>query len=209
MSSRPVQHDENHTSRYNYTLIYMRYHEIKDQCMHLQPDLDIYFPVSSLPWTPGWKLPGSKLRRSDLWWSWCVETIGKKVEIKKWQSLPERAGQPVPLQLINIFCAIWACLLHDLYICFYWGEDIQKQAILLADDAGQKGKREISFGNLTKMQASHSQPCQLQSVASSGIPFPVSDDVRWLTFRCGLSTARLRRRSFGLWAWWKLGSWCL
>ena len=26
------------------------------------------------------------------------------------------------------------------------GEDIQKQAILLADDAGQKGKREISFG---------------------------------------------------------------
>ena len=25
------------------------------------------------------------------------------------------------------------------------GEDIQKQAILLADDAGQKGKREVTF----------------------------------------------------------------
>ena len=25
------------------------------------------------------------------------------------------------------------------------GEDIQKQAILLADDAAQKGKREVSF----------------------------------------------------------------
>lgn len=24
--------------------------------------------------------------------------LGKEVEIKKWQSLPERAGQPVPLQ---------------------------------------------------------------------------------------------------------------
>ena len=50
-------------------------------------------------------------------------------------------------------------------------------------------------------------PCQLQSVASSGIPFPVSDDVRWLHFKCGLSTAPFKEKV--LWALSLMETWLM
>ena len=68
----------------------------------LQPDSDrcIYFSFSSLPWTPGWKLPGTKLRRSDLWRNWCVETIRKKVQNQEVPRVARTDRRAVPL---NVF----------------------------------------------------------------------------------------------------------
>ena len=66
-----------------------------------------------------------------------------------------------------------------------WGEDIQKQAILLAEDAGKDGKREFFFGHLA-------------GLTNSNLPVPLLSNF----------ALDLRRRSLGLWARWKLG-WAL
>ena len=68
----------------------------------------------SPPWTLGWKLPGSKLRRSDLWRSWCVEPWSGP----GCQNMPERTYSfEYLLILCRLFepacCMICICVIEE------------------------------------------------------------------------------------------------